>query len=53
MAKLKEDKYNQLYEQYMTNRETEQDATEMADERIGTYNRRKIGDMYVALLENY
>ncbi|KAL4234888.1 hypothetical protein ACF0H5_006530 [Mactra antiquata] len=48
-----DDKCNQLYDQYLTNGQTEQDAKEMADERMKTYNRRKFGDLYSSLLTCY
>jgi hypothetical protein len=41
-----EHEYNQLYNQYTANGETDHDVQEMTDERMATYNCRKFGDLY-------
>lgn len=43
-------KYNQLYDQYTANGETDHNAQEMADERMSTHNRRKFVELYSSLL---
>lgn len=45
-----EDKYNQLYDQCVSNGEAERDTKQLAKARMEVYDRRKFMDLYSELL---
>ena len=48
-----ENKYNVLYNRYVSEGETPHDAKRMATERMESYNRRHFHELYSELLESY